>query len=444
MSRTDTWIGPPQRISRGVANLETGILSHDIRLTRTPVAVVSPYALSADDVGGPHDSALNWYTRKLTQSLHLQGCEVTVISSSGDQSQPWTDDGVRIVPTFVRGKLNAAAKIFFGAFRSRARVVHFQHELFAYGGIFTAFTIPLCVGMLRFVRRRIVTTVHGVIPLDKIDRDFVHSNRVGGGAAPPAFVRFVWKALVRMVCGFSDVVQVHEEQHRLNLVRQYGVRTPIIVIPIGIDVENSSPVKVNARRALALGSDDEVLLFFGYFASYKGLGELIAAMALAFDRRPKLKIILAGDVSSRLKKHNGTDQILRKHNVDSNRVVRLGFVPESMVSTVFSAADVLILPYTMSMSSSGPMSIGLSYKIPILLSSAFHDALPSFPGMFRPVPQEIASAVCRFFDDKSLRQAIEQRCNVLRNERAWPNVAHRVHAMYSSVLRPNYQKALTQ
>ncbi|HEX5275382.1 MAG TPA: glycosyltransferase family 4 protein [Candidatus Rubrimentiphilum sp.] len=399
------------------------------------VAVISPYPHSdaGPDLSGPGDSALNWYTRRLSRSLYEGGRDVTIISSChrGD-TQEWNDKGVRVQPTFVRGRLSAAFKIFSGVLKSRARVVHLQHELFAYGGIFSALMIPFCVAGLRLMRRSVVTTVHGVIPLEKIDRDFVRSNQVAGGVLPAAIVRLVWKSLLRLVCNFSDVVHVHEEQHRLNLIKQYNVRSPILVIPIGIELQNSALGKADARRTFGFSADDEVLLFFGYFAAYKGISQLLEALVPALESRPRLKVILAGGINSRLKSPVELDNVLRRHNLDAKRVLRLGFVPDSLISAVFSAADALILPYTMSMSSSGPMSIGLSYKIPILPSSAFSEYLPAFPGMFKPIPSDIAEAIREFFGNRELRSAIELRCEELRTARAWPNVASQVNAIYAS------------
>jgi len=50
------------------------------------------------------------------------------------------------------------------------------------------------------------------------------------------------------------------------------------------------------------------------------------------------------------------------------QVIQTGFVPEEKVPAYFSATDVLVLPYTTFMSSSGPLSLALSYELPVLLS----------------------------------------------------------------------------
>lgn len=400
------------------------------------VAVISPYPRSGSkgDLNGPEDSALNYYTRRLVRLLQLEGCEVSVVSSCVQNDRtPWSDEGVRVIPTFTRGKPGAAFSILFAVLRTKARVVHLQHELFAYGGIFNAFTIPICVAGLRLMRRYVLTTIHGVIPLGAIDTEFIKSNKVAGGFAPAGLVRFVWRSLLRLVCMFSNVVHVHEEQHRDDLIQQYHVRTPIQVIPFGFSDEDTPPSKSDARKTLGLNDEDEVVLFFGYLAAYKGVSELIASLNAAFERRPRLKVILAGDVNARLRGLFEPELMLRRHDIDPKRVLRLGFVPEEMISTVFSAADVLILPYTMTMAGSGPMSLGLSYGVPILPSSVFKRALPGFPGMFQPVPVEIASAMCRFFEDRELRIAIEERCTKERGSRHWPALANRVRVIYSEL-----------
>lgn len=395
------------------------------------VVLISPYGLQGRP-SKPTDSGLNKFARQLAQSLVRCHVNVSVIAQNDARRQHVESDGqVQVHCVFRRGSLLAPWTILNRSLRIPFDIVHFQHELFAYGGVVSGLVMPVVLRLLR-TRKPIVSTIHGVIPLDRIDARFIRSNQIKG---PTWAVVLAWKTLLRLIAGASDIVHVHEAEHKEWLVRQYGIRKRIIVVPHGMDAPKPRGDRRQARATLNLAGEDEVALFFGYLAAYKGISEFIGALRTAQERRPKLKVLIAGSVPSRLAGTFDPHRLMKSHGVDSSRVSVLGFVAESDISTVLRAADVMVLPYTTAMAASGPMATALTHRVPVLLSTAFSSVFPQAPGMFSPTTVGIADAVCAYFSEPSLREAVRCFGEGLVEGRCWDAVADRMRGIYEVASR---------
>lgn len=401
------------------------------------MVLVSPYPQSSDHVlAAPSDSGLNWYTKKLAAALSVAGVDVSVVGPRlrHGNPRPWNDGAVKVFPSYVRGSLRAPWEIVRGALACGSRIVHVQHELFAYGGLATAFILPMMMRQLHRRGRAVVTTIHGVLPLEKIDRAFVRAN---GIPAPPAVARQLWRGLLRRVAAASDIIHVHEPALALRLRAQYGVvDRPVEVIPLGIDPwSEGTQERVRARRALQLPEDAEVVLFFGYLAGYKGIRHLIDDIPSLLQRRPRMRVLIAGSVPHRLQRsgHGLVDELAQLRRREP-RVHLLGFVPDADVAGVFHAADLLLLPYTDAIAASGPLSLAATYDLPALLSRSFAASHPDAPGLFELHAGAIANVVSRFFDDQGLRAAAHQFIRDLAVRNSWPRVALRMHQLYDSLV----------
>jgi len=366
---------------------------------------------------------LNWYTRRLAGAIASQGVEVSVVAPIGDGASPlpWQDGNVAVIPCYRRGSVIAPLNMITGAAKTRAEIIHVQHELFAYGGLATATVLPFCLRHLRRRGLKVLTTIHGVIALDTITPEFIRANRITG---PIRGVRYAWRQLIRNVALASDAIHVHERYLRDLLIEQYSIDGHVIrVIPMGIDIKTNAPPRELARAHLGIPPDAEVALFFGYLSTYKGLAELLADIPTTLARRSKLHFLLAGDAPARLRKAIDIVELSRLSRVYGDRVHITGFVPDRTIPQLFAAADVLLLPYTVVMSASGPMALAASHGLPVLLSNKFSGSYPAAPGMFVPERGRIADAVCSFFQDPALQAASREFVRKLSAERAWPEVA---------------------
>ena len=56
------------------------------------------------------------------------------------------------------------------------------------------------------------------------------------------------------------------------------------------------------------------------------------------------------------------------NEINRKKIITTGFVPEKKIAGYFSNTDLVILPYKMFFSSSGPLSLAFSFEKPFILS----------------------------------------------------------------------------
>jgi glycosyltransferase involved in cell wall biosynthesis len=370
-------------------------------------------------------SALNWYSAGLAAALAAQGLDVVVLAvDDGGGERTWHDGSVRVRHVCRRGSPSLPIALARALASERPDILHVQHELFAYGGIASAALLIAALRRARTARRPIVTTIHGVIPLDRITPEFVRLNGVAG---PARLVRFVWRNMLRAAAQLSDAVIVHGKHLRTLLANQYGVTTRLEVIPIGIDPK--PPLDAAAARARLGVSGSPVVLFFGFLSSYKGIDYLADEMAQLRKRAPGAVVVIAGDVPRRLRERTNdlSDAVARLQREPNVRM--LGFIEEERVDDVFAAADVVVLPYRVVMAASGPMSIALAHRRPVLVSSEFRDYRDT-PLSFELLSGALANAVGTFVDEPGRAALMLDYQQTLLDDARWDRVAERTIAVY--------------
>jgi glycosyltransferase involved in cell wall biosynthesis len=117
--------------------------------------------------------------------------------------------------------------------------------------------------------------------------------------------------------------------------------------------------QTKAIKTLKINPNKKTLLFFGLIRDYKGLDLLIDAMALLDD---SYQLLIAGETYGSFDKY-------RKQLDNSPAKDRIylfnRYIDDSEVSLLFSAADLLVLPYK-SATQSGVIPIAYHFEIPVL------------------------------------------------------------------------------
>jgi glycosyltransferase involved in cell wall biosynthesis len=375
------------------------------------------------------DSGLTWYSAQLASAL-TEFVPVRVLGPCNGEPT-WWDGDVEVSCCYTRGSLATPWRVAAAAIASEVGVVHFQHELFAYGGAPVALLMPAALAAIRRAGRRVVTTVHGVVPLRAVNGSFARRN---GSRLPPRVASAAWRAHIRSVCGASSAVVVHEGTHRDILESDYGVARNVSVIPLGVKIE--PPINVAERRqarvSLGIDPEAEVLSFFGYLAGYKGIEEFCEAIPRLLAKRPTLHVVVAGAVPRRLLCSSKLDERLASLARLCGRVRAMGFVPEGDIRRTFAATDLFILPYTARIAASGPLSLAMGYGVPTLVSRVIDPDAGRFVA-FDPTPDGITDAVCSYFQDGAAREAARSYVSALRGEREWNEIARRVAGVYGSL-----------
>lgn len=198
----------------------------------------------------------------------------------------------------------------------------------------------------------------------KVVIEFHEVQDVGEAAIPllGAYVDAAMPLLVRM----TDAAVIHSEVDRSPVTSRHRLGSrPVSVIPHGpYDQHSSQPQRHQANENRT--DDGSIsLLYFGVIRPFKGVEDLIRAFDLLNDeevRRFTLTIVGETWENWTLPKELVTDSRFAERITFINR-----YVDDDEVSTIFSAADAVVLPYHRS-SASGPLHIAMSAGLPVIVT----------------------------------------------------------------------------
>ncbi|WP_247729236.1 glycosyltransferase family 4 protein [Halovivax limisalsi] len=151
--------------------------------------------------------------------------------------------------------------------------------------------------------------------------------------APRRYIEAYLRTLGRATLDAADVVFCYTDVDRSRL-RSYGVRTPIAVVPNGIDRERFSPGGPVTER---IAGEGDAVLFVGRLVEGKRPGLAVDAVDRLRDRRPAATLYVCGDGPLR----SELDATAREAG---EAVQFLGEVPHEAMPACYRAADALVLP----------------------------------------------------------------------------------------------------
>jgi glycosyltransferase involved in cell wall biosynthesis len=123
------------------------------------------------------------------------------------------------------------------------------------------------------------------------------------------------------------------------------------------------PVTAASRaRWRARAGGGPVVLFFGYVRPYKGLEDLVAAMAIVCGVHPTARLLVAGPFLGSVEPYR--DAARRAGVGDAVRLIP-GYVPDDEVGGLLATADTVVLPYR-SASQSGVAPQAIAAGIPVV------------------------------------------------------------------------------
>jgi len=206
----------------------------------------------------------------------------------------------------------------------------------------------------------------------------------------------------------------------------------ILLQPHPIYDHYAEPInKSEARRKLKIKEDKKTLLFFGLIRDYKGLDLLIEAMASLDD---SYQLIIAGESYGSFEKYQ---DLIDKSPLKNNISVFEQYIPDEMVTILFSAADVLVLPYR-SATQSGVVALAYQLETPMIatdVGALGSTVKESRTGLLTKDinPGEIANTIKEYFAMDSHEEFIRN----LKKEKtrlSWNNFIQSIESFLSKIV----------
>jgi len=384
----------------------------------------------------PYGSGVSSYTKNLITNIPYQkDDEVFILCNKIDRKyERYTEDNIRVIRCFDK-KIKFFLQILKEIKAIKPDIIHIQQELGLFGGILTAYLLQWLLFLLR--KCNLIITLHGVVSLKKIEKNFIRENNAN---LTVWLTKLAFYIIYKPLCIWSKKIIVHEDYFKNILINEYQVNPDKIeVIPHG--VENLKPInKRDACNKLNLSEKKNIILFMGYLIGYKGIDLLVEGFAKYSKINPDAYLIIGAGKHPRFsnnKKYLAEYKRLQdkaKELINKNQYKWVGFIDEKNIVNYYNASDILVFPYTVCMSSSGPMNIAIGYEKPFLVSDVFDKIIENKKMVFRRNPEALADKLKGFFEEK-----FKFEIKKMKEERLWNKVGNKTYKIYEKLFMKNYQ-----
>ena len=295
----------------------------------------------------------------------------------------------------------------------RVRIAHLHY-----------FHLPLAdyafVSLLKRRGLKIVITAHDVVPFT---------------------AGFLSKWIVGWIYRVADKVVVHAHSNREAISSTFGVpKEKAEVIPMGpyFDLHlNTSLDREAARGQLGIPAHKEVILFFGQIKRVKGLDHLIRAFQIVGSKRPDSLLLIVGPIwkDDFSRYEDLTDELGLKDRVIS----RPEYVSDEELTLYFSAADLVVLPYTKAYQSA-VLFMAYTFSRPVVVSAVGGLAevvKDGETGYLVPPADEarLAEAIEKILVDKGRAEEMGNAAGeMVKANYSWQKIAAETKKVYEALL----------
>lgn len=314
----------------------------------------------------------------LAEKLSREGRRIIVLAETIGAPTMYEEDGMFVVRCWSRNHPGLYLQILKQVMQfNTVQNVLIEFEFASYGDFWTTAFFPAFLGALRLMGKTTTLVLHQIITdlwslnghlgLRYDSREFQLFSRL-----LPIFYGAVTH-LAHQTVTLEEVLK--------NRLKGLAPMNRVTVIHHGTEERTTRITRQAARKRLHINTNAYVVMSMGFVTWYKGTDLLLDALknSSAIGARP-LQVIIAGGKSPTLegKAHYETyyQSIIKR--IEATPHARLtGYVPNRELDLYFQAADVVVFPYRTMMSSSGPLSIALSYGKLVLFSHAMRPYLES-------------------------------------------------------------------
>lgn len=398
------------------------------------IAYVSIYPKKGEK--HPYTSGVAFFTRELSANTPFKKEDKLFIlcNKINNKSEKYKDDDYFIRrcfdrnPKFIYQIINEVKTI-------KPDLIHLQQELALFGSPITAFLLQWLLFVLRLMGNKTVITLHGIVPLSSIDKNFIKENN---SSLPIWFVKIAFFIIYKPLCLWSAKVIVHGEYFKNVLIKEYGVSAnKIEATDIGIE-RLTGGIKASACKILNISSKKNIVLYMGYLTGYKGLDLLIEGFSKYAKLNKKAYLIIGAGKHPKL--FDNKDYLTEYKRIEDkaremipkDQYRWVGFIQEKEMKEYFGASDVSVYPYTICMGPSGPMAISIAHNRPFLASRAFEKIITDSRMLFRQNPDDLSKALSYFFDNQNY---FNREVTKIRQKRSWTKIGKKTYNIYLSLIK---------
>lgn len=340
------------------------------------------------------------YSKNLVTNLKKanKNIDIEILAEIHDKKEKYEENGILVNRIWKRSSIYSLIKLIVYVLKSKTSTIVISFEFFMFGGIIENIIFLLMLLFLKVAGKTTIIILHQVVMNLKI---------------------FYWPIIF-----LSEKIIVFEEKFRSVLHNKKVVFIPHAVEEVKM-IEKKSNQKFNS-------------LFFGYISPYKGIGELTE-----FWKKNYGQLTLVGGGNPNHMKNKKYTNYVKQLTIQAHQkgIKTTGFISEKKIADYFSNTNLIILPYKMFFSSSGPLSLAFSYEKPFILSRPLIGYFDSFD--FQESLKEIGLKKEDFifdFNQKNFEYRINWAKNnldkladfsrIMKEKRSWKKIAKQYEKLF--------------
>jgi glycosyltransferase involved in cell wall biosynthesis len=327
------------------------------------IIVITSYP-PKDSLYGKKVGGLASFTKNTIQSMN-DNFEFIILAEILDKEEEYKEKSNTIKRIWQKGKFSLYPKLLkqLWQYRKESNQIFLEFEFSIFGGMFVTGFMPFLIIIAKFLGYKTTIVIHQVVEdIRKLAKHLglkEKTFRLG-------ILNFLLKQFFKLLTFSSEKIIVLDQVHKNKLLQLTKPKkiNKIYVIPHGVDQRGVSVERINKIQNI---------MYFGFITWYKGADWLVKNFDKYCRENPdtNLKLFMVGGESP-TQKDNPTYGDFYKEIEDitekNNKINLTGFIEEEEFDKYFSMADLVILPYRVLMSSSGPLSLAFTYKKPFLMS----------------------------------------------------------------------------
>lgn len=315
-------------------------------------------------LGKKEFNAVSWHSQKTLSHLSTHAPVLVLAESRPGKKSLTPSSSLRVERVWEKGNLFSIFSLLQICLRlSKIKNIFVQFEFNVFGGIIPNLVLLFNLFVLRLLGRHVTFELHQVIT----DISLLQKHINIKNPAIQYFFNFSLKMFYFILGKIANNIIVFEEELK-NRLSSYVTSDKIQVLSLSVD-NNKIISQEKARKATNLPKNDFILLVFGFINGYKGIDWIIDAFK--YNKDKNLRLVIAGGENPYLKDKPHYQAFYQKIVSEAKKyphVTLTGFVPDEKIHEYFAASDLVVMPYEVFMAASGPFSLTLSFKKPILLS----------------------------------------------------------------------------
>ena len=399
------------------------------------VAIISPLP--------PEKPGESIYTARLIEAL-AKHRDIEITAIGGLSSMPLTIPRNNVTTASIWNCQSLLYPFALWRFIKKRgiQLVHVQYGPHGevYGGLFGEVMLFLLL-LLKYTGVKTTVTLHSTWMLEQVKLRLEETPRF---SIFSIFSSAIFKIFMKLLYWGTNTVQLSTVRIGSVLKRRFLNEFKfnpdnVLEIPHACTEVVTNLSKEDAMSQLGV-SDRQIILVFGFIRRDKGIHLAMKAVEELRETIPNILLLVAGKPFD----EDGTEylrelrKLRREKKLYNNVRFDTQYIPEEIIPVYFSAASIILAPYTESIGASGPLHSAGGYGRPIVASDAGMHIGEALGGNIVTYDQENIDSFCEklklVLTNKELAQEIQNKLIQYSKSESWDKAAERTIAYYRKTL----------